>query len=226
MSRAKQVSRRAVERLSLLGHFSLYLLRTKAGPVLVDTGPPLLYPLLCRRLAERGLAPGDLSGVVLTHFHIDHSGSALPLVEAGVPVWALEADAAILRGEAVHPGYGSLAYGVLERLETLVLGTPRLPDVRTLPTGGSLFESEWQVVHAPGHSPGSLALYEQREGDLISGDTLVAALGIASGPHALFTAEMDTAVRSARALLDLEPVRVLPGHGPILPAARWAHLRR
>lgn len=215
-----------VERLNLFGHFSLYLLPTKAGPVLVDTGPPALYWLLRRRLAEHGLTPGDLSGVVLTHFHIDHSGSAARLAEAGATVWALDADAAILRGDAPHPGYGTASLGVLERLESLLLGAPRLPGVCTLRPNEALLDSEWQVIATPGHSPGSLALYDERAGDLISGDTLVAAFGIASGPHAFFTAEMEAALCSARALLDLEPARILPGHGPILPASRWAHLRR
>lgn len=215
-----------VKRLSLLGHFSLYLLSTKAGPVLVDTGPPALYWLLRRRLAEHGLTPSDLSGVVLSHFHIDHSGSAARLVEAGVNVWALAADAAILRGDAPHPGYGTASLGILDRLESLLPGTPRLPEVRTLPANETLFGSEWQVIATPGHSPGSLALYDQRAGDLISGDTLVAAFGVPSGPHAFFTPDMDAALRSARALLDLEPARILPGHGPILPASRWVHLRR
>lgn len=155
--------------------------------------------------------------MVLTHFHLDHVGSAARLAECGVPVWALDADAAILRGTAAHPGYGDAGSGILAGLEQLVLGTPHLPAVRSLTPNSALFDSEWRIVAAPGHTPGSLALFDEASGDLISGDTLVAAFGFATGPHALFTPKLAQSQRSAELLLDLDPVRILPGHGPILP---------
>lgn len=63
-----------------------YLVTTKAGPVLVETGPESVYDNLKKALAERGFEPADLAAVFVTHIHLDHSGAAWRLVEDGAPV--------------------------------------------------------------------------------------------------------------------------------------------
>lgn len=84
-----------------------YLIRTGSGAIyLVDAGNPKAligvadcqpwYPARCdirpdddpvARLAELDLAPGDLSGVLLSHLDFDHCGRLDAFVDTGVPVW-------------------------------------------------------------------------------------------------------------------------------------------
>lgn len=201
-------------RITFFDFLNVYLLETPAGPVLVDSAAPGMMPWLRRALGRLGLAPRDLAGVVVTHFHRDHVGTALALSREGVPVHALAAEVPYLTGAATHPGYGPTWFGrMLHALETRVLGPLTFTDVRPLEDGESLFDSSWTVVAAPGHTPGSLALFDRDRGDLLSGDTLVNQLGRPRGPHPAYTADRDRALQSALALLDREPRRILPGHG-------------
>lgn len=60
--------------------------------VLVDAGLSLRETK--KRLALRGVALGDVAGVLLTHEHADHVHGALALARrAGLPVWATEGTA-------------------------------------------------------------------------------------------------------------------------------------
>jgi glyoxylase-like metal-dependent hydrolase (beta-lactamase superfamily II) len=61
-----------------------------ARTIVVDPGLPLQNEPVVRALAARGLAPGDVDLVVLTHAHLDHAGACAELV-APVAVHELEA---------------------------------------------------------------------------------------------------------------------------------------
>ena len=58
----------------------VYLLETENGPALLDCGPTTCVPALKERLAEQGLALGDLRHLLLSHIHLDHAGAAGVLV--------------------------------------------------------------------------------------------------------------------------------------------------
>jgi glyoxylase-like metal-dependent hydrolase (beta-lactamase superfamily II) len=58
----------------------VYLLETEDGPGLLDCGPTTCVPALKERLAEQGLALGDLRHLLLSHIHLDHAGAAGVLV--------------------------------------------------------------------------------------------------------------------------------------------------
>ncbi len=100
--------------------------------------------------------------------------------------------------------------------------------VRTTPTrllrGGDRVGS-LQVLDTPGHSPGHLAYFDERDGTLYAGDTFVniPGLRVASVVNAVFplpsmgTENLARTVHSARVLLGL-PARFLAlGHGRVLP---------
>jgi glyoxylase-like metal-dependent hydrolase (beta-lactamase superfamily II) len=78
-----------------------------------------------------------------------------------------------------------------------------------------------EVVPAPGHSPGQIALLDTRDRTLIAGDAYSTVGGVATtaGPYwrfplpGLVTWDRDMALESARALRALEPSRLAVGHG-------------
>jgi len=90
-----------------------------------------------RRLARLGLAPADLSGIIVTHEHDDHAGQVYPFAaQHGLPVWlthgtrgALQ-DAGKLAGEVrtyAIEGRGAFAVGAIEVLPYTVPHDAREP---------------------------------------------------------------------------------------------------
>ncbi len=203
---------------------NLYLIETRAGWVLVDCGAAGMFPWICRQLNKRGIPPHSLAAVVLTHAHADHAGTAAQFARIGVPVLAHIDDACFLRGEQPHPGYGGLAGRALHELEHR-FARLRVGSVQDLADDQPLFGSPWQVVAAPGHTPGSIGLWHRDKGWLMSGDTLVTTFGRLRGPVPVFTADLSAGQKSALQLLDLEPKTILPGHGPPVAAARFGKLK-
>jgi glyoxylase-like metal-dependent hydrolase (beta-lactamase superfamily II) len=101
------------------------------------------------------------------------------------------------------------------------------PGATTRPTGylvpgervGSL-----EVVAAPGHTPGHVALLDTRDGTLIAGDAYSTLGGVATAARSprrfplvsMATWHAPTALQTARALRDLRPDRLAAGHGAII----------
>ena len=83
------------------------------------------------------------------------------------------------------------------------------------------------MLHTPGHTEGSVCLYEPDEGLLFSGDTLFAG---GWGRVDLPGGDPDAMVASLGRFLDLEDgVHVFPGHGPETTIGReraWLELVR
>ena len=210
-----------LKRLTWFNHFNVYLLSTPRGLVLVDSAAPGMFGWLVKSLRKVGVAPEQLAGVVVTHFHIDHVGTALALQRCGVPVYALNHEIPILSGEVPHPGYSGIGGQIMLTAERLLFGKVLFQGVQSLENGQKLFDSPWRVVATPGHTPGSLSLFNEASGDLLSGDTLVNNFGCPSANHPLFAADYQMAMQSALNLLELEPKQIYPGHGKPLPLSAY-----
>jgi glyoxylase-like metal-dependent hydrolase (beta-lactamase superfamily II) len=105
-----------------------------------------------------------------------------------------------------------------------------LPEDRSLPD-----LSEWKWIHTPGHAPGHISLYRERDGVLIAGDAFVttdqaSAISVMTqrkelcGPPKYFTMDWGAAARSVKELSALQPQVVATGHGQAMygPAVRKA----
>ena len=67
---------------------------------LIDAGAPGSTRLVARQLEELGCGLGDVSRIILTHFHWDHAAAVAETAKAsGAEVCVHEAEAAFLRGE-------------------------------------------------------------------------------------------------------------------------------
>ncbi|KIL42186.1 hypothetical protein SD70_03255 [Gordoniibacillus kamchatkensis] len=145
---------------------SAYLF-TGDEPVLIDCGSTEGYPALISNLAELGLAPQDISAVYATHGHWDHvSGFAQLREESGARLYIHEADR-----EQVEQGDADRTAAFLYRKPfppAKADGVLREGDI--IRAGGY----ELQVLHTPGHSPGSVSfLFDTAAGTiLIAGDTM------------------------------------------------------
>jgi glyoxylase-like metal-dependent hydrolase (beta-lactamase superfamily II) len=211
-----------LKRITWFNQINVYLISTPQGPVLVDSAAPGMFRWLVKSLRKLGIAPEQLAGVIVTHFHIDHVGTAMALQKCGVPVYALSTEIPIMMGDAPHSGYGGTAGNFLLMAEQLVFGKLSFRGVQSLSAGQKIFGTEWRVVAAPGHTPGSLALYNENTGDLLSGDTLVSDFGCPRANLSLFTADRERLIESALNLMNLEPKYIHPGHGKTLPLLAYA----
>lgn len=105
---------------------------------------------------------------------------------------------------------------------------PSVPAVELAEGGEIRFGSiRLDVLHTPGHTPGSVCLRSRDDGLLFSGDTLFAG---AWGRTDLPGGSAEAIVASLIRLAELEPiVGVLPGHGPATTIGReraWLDLVR
>jgi glyoxylase-like metal-dependent hydrolase (beta-lactamase superfamily II) len=153
------------------------------------------------------------------------AGTAMALQKCGIPVYALAAEVPILMGDTAHPGYGGTAGRVLLAAERLLFGNPSFVGVRSLEVGQKLLGTTWRVVASPGHTPGSLALFNEDTGDLLSGDTLVSDFCCPRANLSFFTPDCKTLVESALNLMALEPKYIHPGHGKPLPLSAYAKVQ-
>ena len=164
------------------------------GALVVDPGMGAAGPLM-ERVAANGLR---LHLIANSHGHIDHIFDDVPLMRASDAPLAIHPDDAYRLD-------GRNSYGFeLEAVTT----TEELRDGEQVRIGDLVFD----VLHTPGHTEGSVCLYEERRGLLLSGDVLFAGsygrTDLPGGSGELMVASL------ARLAREIPPaVRVLPGHG-------------
>ena len=174
-----------------------YLLWDGRSPdaLVVDPGMGAAAPLM-ERVAANGLR---LHLIANSHGHIDHIFDDAPLMRASEAPLAIHPDDA-------YRLEGRNNYGF--ELET-VTATVDLREGEQIRAGDLVLD----VLHLPGHTEGSVCLYEEGRGLLLSGDVLFAG---AFGRTDLPGGDAERMVASLARLADVIPddVRVLPGHGP------------
>jgi hydroxyacylglutathione hydrolase len=142
--------------------------------------------------------------IVATHAHIDHVGGIEKLKQA--------TGAALLMHESDFHLYQNLAM----QAEWLGVPTPGATDVdQFLKDGDQLHwgTERLEVLHTPGHSPGSISLHLPGENRrILSGDTLFQG---SIGRTDLWGGSMDDILRSIqnRLLIFPDQMPVFPGHG-------------
>ncbi|HON36497.1 MAG TPA: MBL fold metallo-hydrolase [Methanothrix sp.] len=167
-------------------------------PILVDAGM-MAGPTL--KNIKRFIDPTKIELIVLTHCHHDHAGAAPALKEAtGARLMLSEKEVGCIGDELA-----SVAY----------LFGQQAPEYRvdeTLKEGMVLDTGEWklEVLETPGHSQGSICLYERKQKVLFSGDTVFPDGNI--GRTDMFGGSTEDLVRSIQRLTELDVEIMYPGH--------------
>lgn len=224
--------RTVADGVHLLEHAAVnaYLIEDEDGLTLVDTGLPGTFRRIEAAIGVLGRSPADLRGVVLTHAHFDHVGSARTIRERWkTPVHVHSAERFLTahpyryrheRARFRYPLRYPAAIPVLARMTVAGALTVRgLTDVTVFEPGVELaVPGRPRVVATPGHTVGHCALHLPGRGVVLSGDALVTLDPYTghTGPQIVSgaaTADSEVALRSLAALAETGAATVLPGHG-------------
>jgi glyoxylase-like metal-dependent hydrolase (beta-lactamase superfamily II) len=195
--------------------WQLYVWRDEDAVTLIDTGAP-------GSGAEILTAVPAVDRIVLTHRHVDHTGSAAELHQAtGAPVYAGAGDAGAIRsGTAVPPPvFEDWEVPIFQQVSVgLPDASPPVPVVQELVDGDVLdFGGGARILAIPGHTEGSIAVYLPEHRVLFTGDT---AANVGSLMLGAFNHDRAQTVASFRRLAELDVEAACFGHGePIASGA-------
>ena len=154
-----------------LGWSTVVLLRAHGRIVLIDTGGFSMRTMLIKRLAERGLKPGDISDLLLTHSHHDHSVN-----------WTLFPKARIVIGADELACSLKAPWGETPVPELYMRELKTWPTLHTAAEGEEVFPGITAHL-APGHTPGHLVfvLHAGERDVIFSGDAAKNRAELVSG---------------------------------------------
>lgn len=217
-----------------LGPVNVYLV-DESPLTLVDTGPNLPEALdsLREQMHAAGRRLEDIQRIVITHLHEDHSGLAATIQrisEATVFAHPWEADR--LRGYDDYVMYLPLLERAGVPADVIQLFRKGYADIRKLGEDiediegiedGDLIDFErgsFEVVHTPGHTPGSICLHRASDRSLIAADTVLSRIS----PNPVLSPDPVAPSRRFQSLgeylvslskiRELAPTVIHGGHGP------------
>jgi len=162
---------------------------------LIDTGYRGSGPHIIEFIEQLGHSPRDISHIILTHNHIDHVGGL-----AELKPFTSAAKVAIHRTD------------IGQRKN---LPSARLEDVDIQLEGGEILDvlGGLEIIHTPGHTPGSICLFSKKNGLLIVGDAIRKRRNILHIPYKSISFDIGQAVESVRRIARLDCEVICFGHG-------------
>jgi glyoxylase-like metal-dependent hydrolase (beta-lactamase superfamily II) len=198
------------------GRVHAFLAEADGELALVDTLWDTDGRVVLEAIDRLGRRPSELRRIAITHGHRSHLGGAAALKRAtGATILAHTAEEDILAGKrrARRARLTPLPPRLIPFRVGLALGIPKHPPfaVDEPLADGDAF-GPFEVVHAPGHSPGHLAFWWPERRVLIAGDAIATWPQVDAGwpGFQLDSAEHE---RSLRRMAALEPLVVGVGHG-------------
>ena len=187
--------------ITLADDAAIYLIDFAEVLVLIDSGAGRSFDQLISNIELLGLNPSNISHLILTHSHIDHIGSA-PLFrkQYGTKILIHELDAnAVETGDSIKTAANW--YGA--DFPPTAIGQ-RLKGTQGILKFG---QEELHWIHTPGHTPGSISLYLDREGKrILFGQDI-------HGPfHKAFGSDINAWKKSMQVLLALNADILCEGH--------------
>jgi glyoxylase-like metal-dependent hydrolase (beta-lactamase superfamily II) len=212
----------------------VYILVSEDAVTLIDTGTARDVGRIVGQIEQQGHSASEIRSIILTHAHSDHTGGVKELVRrSGAQVLAHREEVPYLQRAKPLPS-GSVLGRVINWFDDRMSGGVGPINVATPLDDGTALNilGGLRVIHTPGHTPGSICLYQEEAQMLFCGDLLFNGNpfthrgGLRYAPRS-FSADARAAEHSARQLSSLM-VRVLcVGHGEPLvkdtavPMSSW-----
>lgn len=193
-----------------LGGTNTYLVGTGTKRLLIDTGEgvPLYKEKLVEALRQASSEssdrePVEVSKVVLTHWHLDHVGGALDVVD-------LFPDTTFHMFPSPHADRISSTKDELQQRNPGAIELVKRVHIAPLSAQTIAVEgATLDVIPTPGHTDDHVALLLKEESALFTGDAI---LGGSSSVFSCYADFMSSLLR----MRSLEPALLYPAHGPVI----------
>lgn len=175
--------------------------------VLVDTG-------FGHSRIEAIIESGEVDVIINTHYHLDHVFGNKYFPHA--LVWAHTLDAPALRSPKQFMAYTGLNESLGFPDPQHFPGGPPSREVDKELVDGEVLDFgavSLQVIHAPGHTPGHIALFEAQAGILFSGDVDLSPFGPWYGN---LRSDLEEFIGSIHRLIELNPKVLVTSHSGIV----------
>lgn len=180
-----------------------FLAHSAGEAVLVDASSygPEEHAVIEHYVEEHGL---KMRHLLLTHAHIDHLYGCTHFEKRYGLQWQIHPEANPMLKQAA--------------VQAMLLGAPRVRVPGTCPTlqdGGTIRfgTSTWQILHTPGHAPGSVCFVDAESGFVLVGDVLfMGSIGRTDLPKGSLPLLMRSIFDKLMPLPD--DMVVYSGHGP------------
>jgi glyoxylase-like metal-dependent hydrolase (beta-lactamase superfamily II) len=203
---------------------SYIVLESDGSLTLIDTGMSRDgRKILDYIQASLGKKPSDVRTVILTHSHVDHVRGAYAIKKASgakIAIHALDAD--YLSGNKKMTSPKGLL-GFLFRMMSPFLKFHPIEADKRLNDNDKI--GTLTIIHTPGHTPGSICIYEQSRRLIFVGDTLGFRRGKVEGAPKQFSVDMDEVQRSVEKISKIDFDVMLSGHGKPLKGNASARVK-
>lgn len=171
--------------------------------VMVDCGTGLNMNYIYNKMKTLGLNPGKIVNIILSHVHFDHCGGLNRfLTDYNPEISVFEKEAPFLESADRRMLLLDMFAASFEPVKV----DNRLKDGQII----KIKPYNFKVIHTPGHTMGSICLYEENMKLLISGDTVFA--GGSFGRVDLPSGNLSQLYNSVKRLSKLDIKYILPGH--------------
>lgn len=197
--------------------------------VLIDAGMPKSAEEIISVTEERFGPNSRPKAIILTHGHFDHVGGIIELIKRwNVPVYAHALEIPYLTGKQNYPEPDpSVSDGLVAKMspffpkEAINIGD----NIKAVPEDGHIpYMPGFRWIHTPGHTPGHISLFREKDRVLIAGDAFVTVKQESlykvltqtkeiSGPPQYLTTDWQAARKSVEKLEALKPLIAITGHG-------------
>ena len=190
--------------------------------IIVDTGNPGSAPKILAAMEKHHIAIGDVSLILVTHSHLDHSGSAAELQKVlKVPIAMHGLEKEYVENGTRLPLTPKNWFGKLFKKAPLIKKNVEKFKVDIVLKGGedlNTYGVDGKVIFTPGHTPGSVSVMlgngEMIAGDVVSGGVLLGGMINSDVPTwPIFHEDTINSIKSLKQIINLSPTKVHVGHG-------------
>lgn len=190
---------------------------------LIDTGLRGSSPQIINFIHHLGRSPEEISLIIFTHNHVDHMGGLAELKQlTSARVAIHKADISDIENQPSRTG-ARRKKPLSSTLRSVF--SVKFSDVDIQLEGGEVLEplGGLEVIHTPGHTPGSISLFSPQNKLLIVGDALRKRRKTLNLPPKMASSDLTQAMDSIKMMAQLDFNILCLGHG--LPLSDDAHAK-